>query len=188
MESENSNFINLVTNNNMNIIILFGLIFLGIFIKLFLGNNISANSGQASSTVWGYGLTAISLFTVMFVIISISSSDNKSINEMIKLAGLPIFSLVVVFIYIIAINLSYFNILNNNYIPTEYNTYSVISSILIIFQLIMLFDYARIKVNNNEKLQDRASRIIKVTWLFSSLNFILAIIMNIILKYFTTDG
>ena len=59
MSPNNVNDWDLITNNNMNILILFGLIASGIFIKLFLGGNSSDYTGQASSTIWGYGLTTI---------------------------------------------------------------------------------------------------------------------------------
>jgi hypothetical protein len=180
---------NLITNNNMNILILFGLIFSGILIKLFLGGHSSAYTGQASSTIWGYGLATISLFTLMFIVLSkdLNKGDNKSPLDLIFSTGLPIFSLIVILIYIIGINLWYFTILNKNYVPTEYGTYSTISSILIIFQIFILFQFSKSllsKPKNNEFLE----KIINVTWIFSVLNFVLAIIMNIIVKFFTTDG
>ena len=113
----------LITDKNMNILILFGLIFAGIFIKLFLGNNTSENSGQASSTIWGYGLTTIALFTLMFTILS---SNNGNILELIFKNGLPIFALIIILIYIISINFTYFQILNKNFVPNEFHTYSKI--------------------------------------------------------------
>ena len=184
---------NLITNNNMNIFILFGLIFSGILIKLFLGGHSSAYTGQASSTIWGYGLTTISLFTLMFIVLSkdlnkdLNKEDKNLALNLIFTKGLPIFSLILILIYIIGINLSYFTILNKNYVPIEYKNYSIISSILIIFQILILFQFSRSllsKPKNNEFLE----KIINITWIFSVLNFILAIIMNIIVKFFTTDG
>jgi hypothetical protein len=171
----------LITDKNMNILILFGLIFAGIFIKLFLGNNTSENSGQASSTIWGYGLTTIALFTLMFTILS---SNNGNILELIFKNGLPIFALIIILIYIISINFTYFKILNKNFVPNEFHTYSTISSILILFQLFILYRFANSLINKSNS----NSNILNLTWVFSIINFIIAVIMNIILKYFTTDG
>jgi len=179
---------NLITNNNMNILILFGLIFSGILIKLFLGSYSSAYTGQASSTIWGYGLTSISLFTLMFIVLSNDlNNSNKTPLNLIFTTGLPIFSLILILIYIIGINLSYFTILNKNYVTNEYGNYSLISSILIIFQILILFRFSTSLINK-EKNKELLEKIINVTWIFSILNFLLAIIMNIIVKFFTTDG
>lgn len=184
----------LITNNPMNVMILTGLIVTGIFIKLFLGTNVnSATNGKASSTIWGYGLASISLFTLMFVVLS--SDLNKEMKPLTLLLnrGLPIFTLVLILIYIIVINLNYFDKINLGYIPTEYNTYSVISSILIVFQIGIIYQFSSmlLKKSDNKnlsKFDNMVSKIINITWVFSALNLLVAVIMNIILKYFTTDG
>lgn len=175
----------LISNNKSNILILFGLIFIGIFIKLFLGNYNSEYTGQASATIWGYGLSTISLFTLIFIVLS-EDKKNSNILESLFQIGLPIFVLVIILIYIISINFSYFKILNKNFVPNEYHTYSTISSILILFQLFILYKFANSLINNSKPNSN--NNILNLTWIFSVLNFIIAVIMNIILKYFTTDG
>lgn len=187
MINEVVNSWDLITNNNMNILILFGLIFAGIFIKLFLVGHSSETTGQASSTIWGYGLTTISLFTLMFIVLSNDLNKDSSPLSLIYTTGLPIFSLIVILIYIISINLSYFRIINKNFVPNEFSTYSNISSILIIFQLMIIFQFSKMLLNKTKNPQ-YLSKIINITWIFSILNFLLAIIMNIIVKFFTTDG
>lgn len=187
MMNEIVNNWDLITNNNMNILILFGLIFAGIFIKLFLAGHSSETTGQASSTIWGYGLATISLFTLMFIVLSNDLNKDTSPLTLIYTTGLPIFSLIVILIYIISINLSYFRIINKNFVPYEYTTYSNISSILIIFQLMIIFQFSKILLNKTKNPQ-YLSKIINITWIFTILNFLLAIIMNIIVKFFTTDG
>ena len=187
MANEVINSWDLITNNNMNILILFGLIFAGIFIKLFLVGHSSETTGQASSTIWGYGLTTISLFTLMFIVLSNDLNKDSSPLSLIYTTGLPIFSLIVILIYIITINLSYFRIINKNFVPNEFSSYSNISSILIIFQLMIIFQFSKMLLNKAKNPQ-YLSKIINITWIFSILNFLLAVIMNIILKFFTTDG
>lgn len=189
MPTEIVNNYDLITNNKMSTLILFGLIISGIFIKLFLGGSDgSLNNGQASSTIWGYGLTTIALFTLMFIIISKDLNKNESAFYLIITKGFPILSLVVILIYIISINLNYFQIINQNFVPNEFNIYSTISSILIIIQILILFQSSRILQEGKSGNINTLTRIINITWIFSILNFILAIIMNIILKFFTTDG
>ena len=188
--SEMVNSWELITNNRMSTLILFGLIISGIFIKLFLsGGDGSANNGEASSTIWGYGLTTVSLFTLMFIIISKSLNEtNESTFTLIISRGFPILSLVIILIYIISINLNYFEVINQNFVPSEFNMYSIISSIMIIVQILILFQATRLLLQGESANKNVLNRIINVTWIFSILNLILGVIMNIILKFFTTDG
>jgi hypothetical protein len=185
----------LVTNNSMNILILFGLIFSGIFIKVFLGNNNSANGGQASSTIWGYGLTIISLFTLMFIVISKDLNNNtNSILNLILTRGLSIFILIMILVYIVNLSINYYDIINKNFVPVEYNTYSTISTMLIVIQILLVYQISSILLKNRNLNTGKSdiditlSRLTSITWIFSALNFILAIIMNIILEFFVTDG
>lgn len=185
----------LISNNSMNILILFGLIFSGIFIKIFLGNNNSANGGQASSTIWGYGLTIISLFTLMFIVISKDLNNNtNSILNLILTRGLSIFILIMILVYIVNLSINYYDIINKNFVPSEYGTYSIISTILIVIQILLIYQISSILLKNkglndpNSKETIILSRITSITWIFSALNFILAIIMNVILEFFVTDG
>lgn len=185
----------LVTNNSMNILILFGLIFSGIFIKVFLGNNNSANGGQASSTIWGYGLTIISLFTLMFIVISKDLNNNtNSILNLILTRGLSIFMLIMILVYIVNLSINYYDIINKNFVPVEYNTYSTISTMLIVIQILLVYQISSILLKNRNLNTGKSdiditlSRLTSITWIFSALNFILAVIMNIILEFFVTDG
>ena len=185
----------LITNNSMNILILFGLIFSGIFIKVFLGNNNSANGGQASSTIWGYGLTIISLFTLMFIVISKDLNNNtNSILNLILTRGISIFILILILVYIVNLSINYYDIINKNFVPVEYSTYSTISTMLIVIQILLIYQISNILLKNrkssinNSDVDTTLSRLTSVTWIFSALNFILAIIMNIILEFFVTDG
>ena len=179
----------------MNIFILFGLIFSGIFIKVFLGNNNSANGGQASSTIWGYGLTIISLFTLMFIVISKDLNNNtNSILNLILTRGISIFILILILVYIVNLSINYYDIINKNFVPVEYTTYSTISTMLIVIQILLIYQISNILLKNkkssinNSDIDTTLSRLTSVTWIFSALNFILAIIMNIILEFFVTDG
>ena len=180
--NEKVNSWDLITNNSMSIFILFGLIIAGIFIKLFLGGEDS----DASATVWGYGLTTISLFTLLFIILSKDLNGSDYTFSLIISRGLPILSLIVILIYIISINLNYFQIINQKFVPYEFNMYSIISNVLIVLEILILFQFSRLLLQGVNK--NIETRIINITWIFSILNLILGIIMNIILKFFTTDG
>lgn len=179
----------LITNNSMTTIILYGLIFAGIFIKIFLTNSDgSSYNGAASSTIWGYGLATVSLFTLMFVVLSKDLNAGESAFQLIIKRGFPILALVLILIYIITLNFNYFKIINQNFVPQEFNLYSLVSTILIVFQIVILFQFTNLLLQKQNKNINMESRIINITWIFSVLNLLLGIIMNIILEFFTTDG
>ena len=101
-------------------------------IKIFFQENASAlgNVGPASSTIWGYGLTALSLFLMIFMSLYLSKrasiEDGKSnilenegnfFTEFIKMLmndSLPIVLTLGIVIWIIYLNFTYFERINKN--------------------------------------------------------------------------
>ena len=175
----------------------------GVLIKLCLSTNYSSdgNSGPASSTIWGYGLTATSLFSLAFISLALAKECNmqESVGQFIAAAGnsnfIPIFLLLLVLIWIIALNLMYFKRINQNKVAHEYHQYSIMSSVLIIFQLILLYHYfSNILSNNQNKSGFKsihkivASHSASITYIFTLLNFILTGMMQIVLEFYSTDG
>lgn len=175
----------------------------GVLIKLFLGTNYSSDgtSGPASSTIWGYGLTAISLFSLAFISLALAKECNmqESVGEFIVSAGnsnfMPILLLLLVLIWIIALNIMYFKRINKNIVADEYHQYSMMSSILIIFQLILLYQYfsnllSTDKNKSGVKIMHKiiASHSANIIYIFTLLNFILTGMMQIVLEFYSTDG
>jgi hypothetical protein len=175
----------------------------GVLIKLFLGTNYSndGTSGPASSTIWGYGLTTISLFSLAFISLALAKECNMqdSVGKFIASAGssnfIPIFLLLLVLIWIIALNIMYFKRINQNKVANEYHQYSMMSSVLIIFQLILLYQYFsnllstnldKSGVKNIHKIV--ATHSASITYIFTLLNFILTGMMQIVLEFYSTDG
>ena len=67
-------------NNNLDLLNLIVLAFSGILIKVLFAedNSDSGEIGPASTTIWGYGLTAIALFLMMFMSIYLNHYEQKS--------------------------------------------------------------------------------------------------------------
>ena len=153
-------------NNNLDLLNLIVLAFLGILIKVLFAEPTSDSGeiGPASTTIWGYGLTAIALFLMMFMSIylnhyekksnglferrSIDKQDDTSDKNIFFLVidyllnnTLPIFLTLTLIIYIIYLNFVYFYRINQNNVTNSYSTYSFFSSLLIFVQLIIISKY-----------------------------------------------
>ena len=131
----------------------------------------------------------------MFIVISKDLNNNtNSILNLILTRGISIFILILILVYIVNLSINYYDIINKNFVPVEYSTYSTISTVIIVIQILLIYQISNILLKNrkssinNSDVDTTLSRLTSVTWIFSALNFILAIIMNIILEFFVTDG
>lgn len=178
--------------------------FAGIIIKVFLGGSFSVDgtSGPAGAAMWGYGLVAIAVLIIMFVMFGISQNMQKIQDlpalEYVKglfIHGLPPLLLLCILIWLIFLNARYFKRINQDNVASEYYNYSSVSTVLVIIQLIVLFRYLRenYKIaiatgNNNAVKAALTSKLASASYLITLGNFMLAAIQNIILEFFSTDG
>jgi len=179
--------------------------FIGIIIKLFFGRSTSSDGSQgpASAALWGYGVVAMSILSIMFITFALASRM-KNINqygalEFVKTLitnSLPPLLIFAILVWLITLNVTYFKRINKGKVANEYNTFSSISTILIIFQLIILFKYLKddlliaqggqsTKVGLEKALK---SNMASITYLLTILNLVFVGMMNIVLEFFSTDG
>lgn len=173
--------------------------------KVFLSENTSddGTKGPAAGSVWGYGVTAASVLTAMFVTFALVSrmspmTDRNTFSFVIALLthSLPSLLLLGVLAWLISINAMYYTRINKGEVADEYYTYSGVSTFLVVVQAVLLFKYM-----NDELLiaassgslrktieEALASKMASVTYVITMVNLILAGIMTIILEYFSTDG
>ena len=189
-------------NNELDLMNLVVLALCGIVIKIFFKENYSklGDVGPASTTIWGYGLTSIALFLMIFMSIYISKeSKNKnpidnssSILEYFTLLLLnntiPIVLTLGLIIYIIALNYMYFSRINSNNVSDSYHTYSLFSSFLLIIQIFIIIKlmFNNLKTEFDNKNENFLLK--NLSYLLVSINFIFVIIINILLAFFSTDG
>jgi hypothetical protein len=133
-------------NNNLDFMTIVVLAVMGIVIKLFFPEKFSrlGNTGPATSTIWGYGLTAIALSIMLFMGIYVSKNifeTEGNLIEMLFSNVAPIFLTLVVIIYAIVLNFQYFKRINSNRVTNEYHTYSFMSSVLTIIQIGLVSTY-----------------------------------------------
>ena len=190
-------------NANLDFMNLVVLALAGIIIKLFFSDNYTklGYDGPASTTIWGYGLTAISLFLMIFMGIYIVNKnkgflefnyeDNKSIFsyyiDILSQGVIPIIFTLALIIYIIVLNYIYFIRINSNNVAPSYHTYSLFSSLLIVLQIGMIIKYMHSSLIN--KSQEKEVSILKgLSLILITINFIFVFILHVLLEFFSTDG
>lgn len=205
-------------NDYMNLLNLVILAVAGIIIKIFFQENYTklGNRGPASTTIWGLGLTALSLFIMIFMSFHLSKStrnvhdtlenNDSSLVFFIKSImsdTLPIILTFSIIVYLIILNFIYFKRINANKVTDSYTTYSFFSSALIIAQIAIIVKYmftlVFINNTNDPKNKQNVSKIhidaiknktmIKsFAFILSTINIIFVGIKHVLLAFFSTDG
>jgi len=180
-------------NNNLDLLNIVVLACAGIIIKLFFQENYSklGNIGPASSTIWGYGLTGVALSIMIFMGIYFSKNlfelqkGGNFFTELFSNVS-PIFFTLLVIVYTIYLNFNFFTRINSNKVTPDYHTYSFMSSILIIIQIVLITKYLFSYLSNNKN--DIPTELSKnATYVLSVVNFIFLLMIHISLAFFSTD-
>jgi len=185
-----------------------GFSIVGILIKLFFGSNTDdGSSGPASASIWGYGVVALAIISVLVIFISLASTITNIekfnvvgfLKTLVKYT-LPSLLTLIVLIWLITVNVIYFKRINQGKVADEYYTYSTMTTFIVIFQIITLFKYLNDNLSkiNTQISSDAASgkgsfniandSMAYATYFFTFLNFIFIGIMTIVLEFFSTDG
>ncbi len=204
----------LSNNNNLDLLNLVVLACAGIIIKIFFQANIDETAGHvgpASTTIWGYGMTAFALFIMTFMSYYMSDQNNKFIEKknkengisednsfftsLIKIImgdGIPIFLTFCVLIYVIYINFVHFNRINKGAVSDSYYTYSFYSSLLIIIQITLIIKYMYNSLgvlNKTNNANEKQTTMIKsASYILVLINFVFVMIQHILLSFYSTDG
>jgi len=175
-----------------------GFAFVGIIIKLFFGNDYTydGSSGPASSTIWGYGLIIVSILLIIFLK-SISDKNIPDLSNVNSILGVisklfeylksisPLLLMFLILSWIVVLNNRFFKNINKGSVSQEFFSYSFLSTLLVLLQLIVIYKW--IFTDENDKNGERSS-LVSVTYLFTVLNIIITLMMQIVLEYFSTDG
>jgi hypothetical protein len=160
--------------------------------------------------VWGYGLVALAVACLMFVGFALTSKVQRRLPKpMVEFASdlvqqsMPLFLLLIVVGWIVGLNVTYWDRINKGEVPAEYTQFAKLSAIMIGFEIVLLMKWLNEEMavvasgkRSGSKGQDPAEQtqiaqgdqIRYVSYLMSGLNFVLAGMMTIVLKYFSTDG
>ena len=164
----------------------------GIIIKLFFKSDITTDgtSGPANASVWGYGVVSLSVFAVMFLSFSLASNMsnlNKDMFGFIKELlsdSVPSVLTLLVLVWLVTLNVTYFKRINQGKVSSEYSQFSNVNTIFLVIQIIVLFMYLRDQMSNNSE----NNKMYYVVYVLTFINVILISMMNIILRFFSTDG
>ena len=123
--------------------------------------------------------------TMIFGLLFIFLINSKNSNNVSEFLGnlLPIVLTMGIITYNLILNFSYKNRLIMGNIANEYYSYSLIESILLFFQMILIFRFVD-NINNNRNKNNLDLIIITISLVILILNGI----KNIVLKFFSTDG
>ena len=183
-------------NNNLDFMIIVILAVMGIVIKLFFPEKFSrlGNTGPATSTIWGYGLTAIALSIMIFMGIYVSKNifeQNGDFVSMLFSNVSPVFFTLLIILYTIFLNFRYFKRINSNRVTNEYHTYSFMSSVLTIMQIGLVTTYLFFYLSNTDKKDGPNFNNIKIelsknaVYILSVINFLFLMMINISLQFLT---
>ena len=174
--------------------IFLGLSILGMFIKYALSNiTIGNESGAAFSSLIGLGIVGMSMFGILVTVLKYYYDTNSCSSTYILTSILQLVIICSVLALLIYQNVIFYDQINNNS-SSEYATFSSISSILTIMQLILVFYCLKSQMNcldptspaSSTSAQDdiRNLGLVYVNGIVTLLNYSAIGITFIILKYF----
>ena len=174
--------------------VVFGFTIVGIFLLYLMGKN---NGG-----VFGYGLIGFSLFGLLVFEMAYRKRilQNQSVFTYIKdifVYGGPLMLLIICVGWLLAINITYKDVIESDSLPSEYNNFQFLGLLILITQLYLLYKYFNdqgkvLKSKSNDIAEQLYSLMSKnISWLMTLLSVIFLIVIGIqqvIVEYFTTDG
>lgn len=170
-----------------------GIVFRMIFAK--------TTKDYATATVWGYGFSLLALLGLIISSFAIYSKNQYTqgiygfLKSIIK-NSLPIILTLVIVAIIILQNISFFDQINSGKVADEYYSFSGVSAFLILVQISLvinfLFDKLKQYKSNNQNKENImalfASELNSIILILTVANFTFIGMLQVILKYFSTDG
>tara|TARA_Y100000816_G_scaffold291297_1_gene282246 strand:- start:2597 stop:3208 length:612 start_codon:yes stop_codon:yes gene_type:complete len=178
---------------NITTHILFAFIFIAIFSKLIFSgiqtNDMYGSHGPASIDIMSYIIILISIVSIIFLNTMINDGAN---NNNVNIISFDMVILVSYLLWLIYINMRHFKRLNMRKVPSQYFIYSNLTiyviaaqSLFFAVQYILLNDvYTNGIIDENK---DFFTRLNFINYIFMFLNFLLILIQQIILEYFSVD-
>lgn len=170
-----------------------GLIFIGLFIKLlssFINKTTTTSPsliGEATGTIWGYGIVLFSLLGLVILKLDNTQSPNKQFMNI----PFSLYILAGIILWVIAMNSMHYRAINKKTIPPSYFTWSKWSSLFILFITILImiqFSVDNIPGKNAKMFKDNIKTINIYAGLILFLNVLITAIQWIIIQNFSVDG
>lgn len=194
-----------VSNDTIyDINILTGIALCGLIIKMAFYQNTSHDGidGPANSVIWGYGVVMIALFGIMYISFSLASKSDIESNvfqfiKAIFISSFPVLFLMGVITWIIVMNITYKTRINKGQVSKDYYNFSTISTFLIVLQIIIILYYIRnqysTKINTGDSMipeifKQISTQMSSISYAVGAVNYLIVILLQVILEFFSTDG
>ncbi len=172
-----------------------GLIFIGLFIKMLssLINKTTTTSpsaiGEATGTIWGYGIVLISLLGLVILKLDNTQSPNKQFKNI----PFSLYILAGIILWIIAMNSMHYKAINKKTIPPTYFTWSKWSTLFIfMISLLIMIQLSVDTIKTTSKYAKIFAENLKTINIYAGLilflNLLITAIMWIIIQNFSVDG
>ena len=180
---------------------------MGIIVKIIFGQT---SNDYAKATVWGYGFSILALFGLLISSYGIfnkmqsgNDGNNGSMNAALKVLkilfkdALPVTLIIAIVSIIIVQNVSFYKQINSGRVADEYYQFSGVSSFLILVQTGLVISYMMDILSetnskgNTEKvgiMAALASELNSIILILSVMNVGIIGILQVVLKFFSTDG
>lgn len=181
----------------LEIFVFYGLICLGIILKLFVNNSntYSETNGKATSTIWGYGLALVGIIALFFINMApiykrkfnlYSKNTFMDFINNILFTNIIYILIIIILVLYILLNTFFYRRINLGLYPELYGNLNTVSTVIIILQVIILYTFIDEQLIN---LESKKSQLLQaIISLLSGANMIILVIMYIIIEYYSTDG
>lgn len=181
-------------NTNFDYVVkgIYSIIIAALIIKIFFSN------------LWGTGVLSFGLMGLIIVIfVLITRRDlQESLKEILKHMlknGMPLIVLTGIILWLFSLFLMFNKKIEKDHVPESFHTFSNISTVLVILQLILVYKFLMDQITTTKSALGGSdvmeivyrllsSQIISLLYLLTLFNFIVTGFIQVILKYFTTDG
>lgn len=170
---------------------------LGILVRIIFAR--TANE-YATATVYGYGFSILALLGLIIGSFAISYKDQFSQGIMgffkvIFKNAIPVILITLIIALVLFQNVSFYDQINKGKVADEYYQFSGVSSFLILIQVCLVINYLMDILGGEQNKGDKGGIMTALASEMNSIIIILSVanvgiigILQIILKYFSTDG
>lgn len=155
----------------------------------------------ATATVYGYGFSILAVFGLMITTFAVSYRNqfSQGIFGFIKIVlanAVPAIFLLIILGLLLYQSIAFYDQINKGEVSEEFYQVSGVSSVLLIFQAMLVINYT-IEIYKGNQADDAtkkslmgafSSQLSSILLILSFVNLIFIGFIQIILKYFSTDG
>ena len=169
---------------------------LGLLIRILF----ASKDEYATATVWGYGFSVLALFGLVISSFAMSSKSQFSqgvmgfFKALVKTAG-PLILTILILSLVLSQNISFFDHINSGKVAPQYYQFSGVSGFLVLVQACLVINYLMDTLKGRKTEGDVGGVMVALASELNSIILILTVanigfigILQVILKYFSTDG